>query len=309
MSSKFLQGIKIGLVIIVAGFLGLFYFHLGPFSAFKPCAQPITYSLGTFDQKFGISKDQFLADIDQAVGIWDTPINKELFQYSADGKLKINLVYDYRQEATDKLKSLGLTIDDSESSYNSLKARYELLKNDYDNRAQSLETSINIFKKQQSAYEQSVNYWNAQGGADKQTVQNLNKIRDQLAASAIHITKEQNEINSIVDNINALANTLNRIGLELNKDVSMYNTVGQSRGGEFEEGLFISDKIGQRIDIYEFDTQDKLARVLAHELGHALGLEHIDSNPEAIMYRLNQGKNAKLTADDILALNKVCGIK
>jgi predicted Zn-dependent protease len=49
-------------------------------------------------------------------------------------------------------------------------------------------------------------------------------------------------------------------------------------------------------------------RVLAHELGHALGIGHLD-NPKAIMYYLNEGINEKLTADDLMALKKVCEIK
>ncbi len=274
----------------------------------KPCAVPITYSLGTFDPKFGITQAQFLDDLDQAVKIWDDPTGKTLFQYAPDGKLKINLIYDNRQEATDKLRALGLTIDDSQSTYNSLKARYDSLNAQYKLYKQQLDADIAAYEKNRASYEQQVAFWNSKGGADHKTAEKLNAQRDELNAQAATINKKKDQINALVDEINSLASTLNRIGSALNLDVSQYNQVGSSRGTEFEEGLYKSDSSGQEIDIYEFDSQDKLIRVLAHEFGHALGLEHLNINPSAIMYYLNQGKNPTATAEDILAVKQLCGL-
>lgn len=302
---KFLSVILFA-TIVLAVYSQALNWHL---FALKACAQPITYSLGTFDNRFNISQEQFLADINKAVQIWDQPINKTLFQYSPAGKLKINLVYDFRQAATDKLKSLGFTIDDSESSYDVLKARYDSSTSDYKIRKQKLDAAIAAYEQQRKTYEQLVDYWNAQGGAPRNMVEQLNKQRDQLTALAADINRQKDELNALVDSINAMASTLNRLGSALNLNVSQYNNVGSSRGQEFEEGVYQSDSSGQKIEIYEFDSQNKLVRVLAHELGHALGLEHINSNPAAIMYYLNQGKNQSLTAEDVLAVKQLCGLQ
>ena len=125
---------------------------------------------------------------------------------------------------------------------------------------------------------------------------------------AAQLNQTQDKINSLVDDINALVSVINRLVSELNLDVDKYNTVSGQRGEEFQEGIYKIDATGQEIDIYEFDNQTQLVRVLTHEMGHALDLEHSD-DPTAIMYRLNQASNEKLSQSDIDSLKAKCGVK
>ncbi len=305
-------------VITFAIFLAcLGYFFTTPFGAgiidevrnyILPCSQPMYYRIGSVDSRFGITPAYFETVIQKAKAIWETPIKKNLFEYKKDAALSINLVYDYRQEATDRLKKMGVTIDTSEAAYNDIKQRYESATAEYSSMKAELDGLVRDYQKQKDLYESDVAYWNARGGAPRSEFDRLQAEKNQLTADLAVIQEKQNEVNNLVPTINALVEVMNKIAAELNIAAGAYNKIGETRGGEFEEGVYMSDISGKKIDIYEFDSVARLERVLAHEFGHALGFPHI-TDPKAIMYKLNQGTNEYLTAQDLALLKNTCRIK
>lgn len=307
---------KILIFLIIIAFAGNAYifrneinYYLPILGTQKPCEQPITYSIGTLDQRFGVSEQEFLEIIEQATSTWSKSIDRELFAYdSQNGKLKISLLYDYRQDSTDRLKSLGITINNNLNGYETLKAKYDSAIIIYNQQTAQIEAREKSYNENLSAYNSQVNYWNSKGGAPQAKVKELEKEKTALENERKTIIQFNSQLKSQIDNINAMATALNQMAADLNINANLYNGIVANQEEEFQEGHYRENSLIQEINIYQFNDRNMLTRVLMHELGHALGLGHLE-NPEAIMYRLNQATNLYLTEDDLSALKQVCKIK
>ena len=154
MNNSRIKTITVSLFIIAIAWIG--YVNIDQIQNFlessfsqNPCQQPIAYSIGTVDSRFGMSRDEFLKSIEEAAQIWEKPFDKTFFYYSDGADLKVNLVYDSRQDATLKLQELGLTINNDQASYNALKAKYDSLISSYNQKKKSLDgivTKVYEFK-------------------------------------------------------------------------------------------------------------------------------------------------------------------
>jgi len=277
-----------------------------------PCEKPIPYVMGTFDDRFGVSEKYFLGAVKDAEDLWEKASGINLFDYALDDKdkdvLKVNMVYDSRQQTTNMLEDLGLSVQDDRAYYDELKAKFLTLKAEYESKLDAFNKEVQVFNQENQNYEQEVNSWNAKGGAPKSEYDRLQKERENLISEAGNLKTTEAELRDMAGEVDALVNAVNRIAKDLNLSVEKYNTIGEARGESFEEGVYHENGNTRTIDIFEWSDRTKLVRTLAHEFGHALGIDHL-LDPEAVMYEFNQGKDESLTDADLSALKAVCGLK
>lgn len=273
---------------------------------FDPCTHPIKYNIGRLDPGFGLSKQEFLNAIKEAEGLWEEATGKDLFEYSKDGVMSINLVYDERQEGTDLLKNIDVAYRTNKEKYDKKKELYDQYVDDFNILKQQRDSLYVIWDSRYQSYELEVKKWNSRSSAPPADIyQRLNSEKKSLEELMDRIKLLDAQVGNLINAINSLGDELNALGSKVNETANDYNGINHSFEEEFEQGVYISSFKFKEIDIYQFDNHQKLVRVLAHEMGHALGIGHLD-NPEDIMHAVNIGKNNKVSKADIAELDSIC---
>lgn len=274
-------------------------------SGLFPCSSPITYSIGAIDPRFNVSREEFAADIKDASVVWEGALGRDLFEFAASsGDVTVNLVYDSRQAALDKLEAIGLQTGQTHDVYKLLKARYEELSARLDPRQASLAGRLAVYKKREAVYNATVAAYNRRGTATPRQAAGLDAARAALRREFAGIKRTEKEVNADIDLLNAVATTLNQLIVELNLGVAQYNREGAVLG-VFEEGVYRVAGGFRTIDVYKYSGRPQLVRLLTHEMGHALGLDHTAA-PEALMAPVNRGGSLEVLPDDMAELDRAC---
>jgi hypothetical protein len=312
-SSSFWPNVR-ALFLLALVAIGSYWYHVNYQKG--PCEAPIDYHIGEFDASFGVSKADFLSAIAEAEGMWKNEegsasdkgygvTKKPLFRLTDNSGLAINLIFDDRQKMTIQNAFLSSEIDQNANVAESVKSEFLALKERYAVALSLYNQKVSEYVAQQSAYNKKVNAANRRGGVREKEYRALSFDRDQLSADAAELQSEEENLNSLADRINTLVQKYNLIAENNNAKADIIN---RTAGEKFSAGEYVLDEAGERINIYQFEGRDKMIRVLAHELGHALGLEHVPDR-KSVMYEMNSGTGEKLGEGDVAALRELCGAK
>ena len=289
------------LILIGLGvFSYLYIFNIG-----APCSEPLTYSIGTIDQRFNISQSDVLAATKKAVAFWNNAAGKTLFSYDPASSFTVSLSYDSRQQISEQIDATQQQIDGLVQNQNNIEKVYQDLKAEYDKQRTNYEAASASYKEAYNSYQAEVSSWNERGGAPKNVYNQLQETRNKLQDQYQALENQRQTLNDLANKLNKIVAENNSLASNINNRVAVYNDTFSHE--QFEQGQYFGDTI----TIYEFKNQNDLVYVLAHEFGHALGLDHVQ-DPDAVMYYssapIPADQKIQLTKADIDEMKQVCGL-
>jgi myosin heavy subunit len=273
--------------------------------AYSKCRTPIKYDIGTIDGRFKVSPATVRSALSDAESLWEDATGKNLFTYVKGASLKVNFVYDTRQQETEKQHTLTTVLDKKAAASATIKDNYDALVQSYTTLKTQYEQKVGSYDKRLKAHNTLVADWNTKGGAPAEVYAELQRTSNTLST-------ESASLNTLAKQLNDLGKKINQVGESGNAAVRDYNSSVNNFNEKYdhEREFTQGDYTGTGINVYQYDDEKELRRVLAHELGHALSLGHV-ADQGAIMHSVMEGEHPNLTLkyDDLAEYKRVCGVK
>jgi len=294
-----MQKLGIGLGILIGVALAIWVWQPDP----TVCERTLAYRIGEIDKRFGLSTVELRETVQQAEALWEAESGTNLFEYDPTARLTINLVFDARQHITIAKQHLASKLKLTEASHTQLTQSYDHWRSRYDAQIQTYETALSAYQERLRMYNEEADYWNKNGGAPKNEYERLESERATLSHIKQALDEERQSLQDVIDTMKSLQDQETRLVALYQRQAKTY----QSLYGEtthFHKGEYN----GSAITIYQFHDTADLTLVLAHELGHALGLRHVD-DPQAVMHAFMGEQDIthlRLSRDDIAMLGAAC---
>lgn len=272
----------------------------------QPCDTPLTYRFGDIDSRFEISESELAAVMREVEALWATALDKDLLDYKKEGRVVIHLVYSEDQKRTQEEKAFSERIETKKNQVEIIEKEYERLRDRFEEQRKNFQTEVDEYNRLVESYNQFAERWsgrNIPAHADNR----FKRMEREINRQKSKVDREQQTLESIRQRTNTKSRLLNKFADELNEMVSEYNTKF-SNPRKFDQGRYIKKGESEKINIFQFANHAQLKTVLAHEVGHAFGLSHVN-NPKSVMHKMMDKQrifDLELSNEDIAAIKKRC---
>ena len=280
------------------------------------CEVPVLWRVDGIDPRFGLSEADAAGAVRAAAFLWESALGRVLLFRESDEGIPIRFEYDERQEETRVRQTRIAEVDAEARALEESADDLELVRSRLESRRSIHQARLTAYRDRLATLEEMVEFWNARGGAPAEEVERLRQLEaevDQLRASA---NATAVEVNRLVDALNRETEAHNLRVDEANRRRAAIRDAYPIQVVQSGEYLESTRGIGPltlsrdaEIRIYQFEDRDHLTLVVAHELGHALGLGHTGIEG-TLMAAEGVGAAGMgppdVTAEDVAALRELC---
>ncbi len=270
------------------------------------CAAPVEYRLGAIDPSFSLEREDALSAMKMATNIWDKAGGAAPhFVYDEEADLVVQFVFDERQATANAQEVDQTDLDEARNENNLIRETIAGLQTRYEEMQEDFNSRKSIYDRSLASYNEAVRQVNDRGGAGSTEFDSLNATQLELESESSDLRKLADDLGSVASQLNQLSAEGNRLINSYNQDVNTYN----NRYGyeeEFVQGVYTGDEIS----IFKFSTEAELVSVLAHEFGHALGIDHVEEEGSLMHYLLAEGLESVIPLSDAdrEALENTCQV-
>ncbi len=246
-----------------------------------PCAVPLEWRLARVDEGFELSRDEAAAAVEAAASLWEEAAGLPLFNFAPEGGLPVRFVYDDRQARAQEQRRSEAELGLRESELAAKRAEIEEWRADHEALLARYQARVQDLEERLSRHNVSVRLWNERGTVPEEVRTKLHRSEEALEVERHELELRRRELEEVQQRIRAEEERFGREVERRNREVEAldrafppthvesgtYREEIRTRGGRV---TFVERKI----EVYRFDERSDLIRLLAHELGHALGLGH-----------------------------------